>query len=208
MSLTIEQQDLRDAVRGLLGSAGATAGAPAGDSAWPRLCGEVGVAGLGIPERYGGTGGGAAEVGVVMEELGRELVASPMLGSTVLAAQALLGSGDEAACERLLPGIADGSVAAALAWATRAGRWDGGDVGCVCREDGELDGEAHYVLDGMAAGVLLVAARGPGGAGLFEVDPGQDGVSRTASVTMDQGRPLAVVRLAGVRGRRIGGDAA
>jgi alkylation response protein AidB-like acyl-CoA dehydrogenase len=216
MSLTIEQQELRDAVRGLLRSAGATAGATAGDSAWPRLCGEVGVAGLGIPERYGGTGGGAAEVGVVMEELGRELVPSPMLGSTVLAAQALLGSGDEAACERLLPGIAGGSVTAALAWATRAGRWDGGAAGCVCREGRELagegdvvlDGEAHYVLDGAAADVLLVAAREAAGAGLFEVDPGQDGASRTASVTMDQGRPLAVVRLAGVRGRRIGGDAA
>ena len=86
MSLTVEQQDLRDAVRGLLGSAGATAGAAAGDSAWPRLCGEVGVAGLGIPVRYGGTGGGLAEVGVVMEELGRELVPAPMLGSTVLTA--------------------------------------------------------------------------------------------------------------------------
>jgi alkylation response protein AidB-like acyl-CoA dehydrogenase len=216
MSLTIEQQDLRDAVRGLLGSAGATAGATAADSAWPRLCGEVGVAGLGIPERYGGAGGGAAEVGVVMAELGRELVPSPMLGSTVLAAQALLGSGDEAACERLLPGIADGSMTAALAWATRAGRWDGGEAGCVCREGGELDGEAHYlldgeahyVLDGAAAGVLLVAAREAAGVGLFEVDPGRDGVSRTASVTLDQGRPLAVVRLAGVRGRRIGGDAA
>jgi len=212
MSLTAEQQDLRDAVRGLLASVGATAGSMAGDSAWPRLFAEVGVGGLGIPERFGGSGGGAAEVGVVMEELGRELVPSPMLGSTVLAAQAVLASGDEAACERLLPGIADGSVAAALAWATPAGRWDGGDVGCVCRDGGEayyaLDGEAHYVLDGDAARVLLVAAREPAGVGLFEVDAGQDGVSRTASVTMDQARPLAVVRLAGARGRRIGGDAA
>ena len=208
MSLTIEQQDLRDAVRGLLGSAGATAGVAAGDSAWPRLCGEVGVAGLGIPERYGGAGGGPAEVGVVMAELGRELVPSPMLGSTVLASQALLASGDKAACERLLPGIADGSMTAALAWTTRAGHWDGGDVGCVCRDSWELDGEAHYVLDGDAADVLLVAAREAAGVGLFEVDPGQDGVSRTASVTMDQARPLAVVRLAGVRGRRIGGGGA
>jgi hypothetical protein len=43
--------------------------------------------------------------------------------------------------------------------------------------------------------------------GLFEVDPGQDGVSRTASVTMDATRALAVVRLTGARGRRVGGDA-
>ena len=68
----------------------------------------------------------------------------------------------------------------------------------------ELDGEAHYVLDGTGADILLVAA----GAGLFEVDPGQDGVSRTASTTMDPARSLAVVRLTGARGSRVGGDAA
>jgi alkylation response protein AidB-like acyl-CoA dehydrogenase len=210
-------RDLRDAVRGLLASAAASAAASAGASAggsaggeggaaWGRLCREVGVAGLGIPGRYGGAGGGAAEVGVVMEELGRGLTPSPMLGSAVLAAQALLGTGDDAACERLLPGIADGSATAALAWTTRAGRWTAGEVGYrAARVAGgwELDGEAHYVLDGDAADVLLVAA----GAGLFEVDPGQDGVSRTASVTMDATRPLAVVRLTGARGSRVGGDA-
>jgi hypothetical protein len=141
-----------------------------------------------------------------------------MLGSTVLAAQALLATGDEAACGRLLPGLADGSATAALAWTTRAGRWDSGKVGCVARsvsgvgrdalEGGwELDGEAHYVLDGHVADVLLAAAREPTGVGLFEVDPEQDGVSRTAAATMDASRPLAVVRLSGARGRRIGGDA-
>jgi alkylation response protein AidB-like acyl-CoA dehydrogenase len=214
MSLTAEQHDLRDAVRGLLASAStsvspstsASAGGEGG-AAWGRLCREVGVAGLAIPERYGGAGGGPAEVGVVMEELGRGLTPSPMLGSTVLAAQALLGTGDDAACERLLPAIADGSATAALAWTTPAGRWSIGEVGYRASE-ARLDGEAHYVLDGDAADVLLVAARGPAGVGLFEVDPGQDGVRRTASVTMDATRALAVVRLTGARGRRVGGDAA
>jgi len=205
VNLTTEQEDLRDAVRGLL------AGSPAGGSAWPRLCREVGVAGLGIPGRYGGAGAGPAETGVVMAELGRDLTPSPMLGSAVLAAQALLATGDEEACGRLLPAIADGSATAALAWTTRAGRWDVADVACVSGPFGgggwELDGEAHYVLDGEGADVLLVAARGPEGVGLFEVDPAQEGVRRTAAATMDVTRRLAVVRLAGARGRRIGGDA-
>ena len=206
MSLTAEQEDLRDAVRGVLASAASSR------SGWPRLCREVGVAGLAIPERYGGAGAGAAEIGVVMEELGRDLTPSPMLGSAVLAAQALLGTGDEAACARLLPAIADGSATAALAWTTRAGRWDSGEIGCAFRPVGgggwELDGEAHYVLDGVSADVLLVAAGGPAGVGLFEVDPGQDGVSRTAAIAMDLSRELAVVRLRGARGLRIDGDAA
>ena len=213
MSLTAGQQDLRDAVRGLLASAGAPADRWSGDgrSAWRRLCREVGVAGLAIPGRYGGAGAGPAEIGVVMEELGRDLTPSPMLGSAVLAAQALLATGDEAACGRLLPGIADGSATAALAWTTRAGRWDSGEVAYVSRPVGgdawQLDGEAHYVLDGEGADVLLAAARGPAGVGLFEVDPGQDGVSRTAAVAMDATRPLAVVRLSRARGRRVGGEA-
>ena len=205
MSLTAEQEDLRDAVRGLLASAGDPG------TAWGRLSREVGAAGLAIPERYGGAGAGPGEVGVVMEELGRELTPSPMLGSAVLAAQALLATGDEAACGRLLPAIAGGSATAALAWTTPAGRWDSGEVAYRAREGRgsrwELDGEAHYVLDGAEADVLLVAARSPAGVGLFEVDPGQDGVRRTASTTMDLTRPLAVVRLSGARGQRVGGDA-
>ena len=64
------------------------------------------------------------------------------------------------------------------------------------------------MLDGDTADVLLVAARAAGETGLFEVDPGQDGVCRTASPGMDTTRRLAVVRLAGARGRRVGGDAA
>ncbi len=65
-----------------------------------------------------------------MEELGRSLTPAPMLGSAVLATRALLASGDEAACERLLPGLADGSQLAALAWTTAAGRWDPAEVAC------------------------------------------------------------------------------
>jgi alkylation response protein AidB-like acyl-CoA dehydrogenase len=210
VSLTEEQRDLRDAVRGLLDRAGQVQG-----SRWRRLCREVGVAGLAIPERYGGAGAGPAETGVVMEELGRDLTRSPMLGSAVLAAQALLATGDDAACARLLPAIAAGSATAALAWTTPAGHWDSGEVAAQARETGhgredgwELDGEAHYVLDGDTADVLLVAARTGGQTGLFEVDPAQDGVGRAASPAMDMTRRLAVVRLTGARGRRVGGDAA
>src|SRR5579864_5203497 len=109
-----------------------------------------------------------------MEELGRDLTCSPMLGSAILATQALLASGDDAACGRLLPAIADGSAMAALAWTTRVGHWDSGEVACTARQSGgsdwELAGEAHYVLDGDTADVLLVAARGPAGIGLFDVD--------------------------------------
>jgi alkylation response protein AidB-like acyl-CoA dehydrogenase len=96
-----ELDALRDAVRGLAGKT----------DAWQRLCAEVGVAGLLVPERLGGAGAGLAEACVVLEELGRVLSPAPML-QTVIATQALLGAGDE----RHLPAIAEGSLTPTLAW--------------------------------------------------------------------------------------------
>ncbi len=242
MELTDERRDLRDAVRGLLAQ---QQRGDAGDdkSLWRRLCGEIGVAGLAIPQRYGGAGAGPVETHIVMEELGRGLTCSPLLGSAVLAAQALLASGDTAACQRLLPAIADGSAVAALAWTTPAGHWDPGEAACAAHpaarttaadaiqaiarppaprwhrrgrapqasvpsvsspDDWVLTGEAHHVLDGDQADVLLAAARTPGGVGLFEVDPRGRGVTRAAVTTMDTTRRLAIVRLDRAPGRPIG----
>ena len=211
MELTSEQRDLRDAVRGLLTryqGAAPEPGDPGYDQAlWQRLCGEIGVAGLAIPARYGGAGAGPAETHVVMEELGRGLTPSPMLGSAVLAAQALLASGDAAACQRLLPAIADGATIAALAWTDQSGHWDPRKAAFGATSDHVLTGEAHYVLDGDVAGVLLAAAHTPGGVALYEVDPQHTGVTRGAVTTMDTTRRLAVVRLDGVPGLLLAGHA-
>ena len=106
MELNPEQRDLRDAIRGLLTRRGTGE-----EGLWPRLAG-IGVPGLGVPERYGGAGAGPVETHIAAEELGRDLTPSPLLGSAVLAAQALLATGDEEACGRLLPAIAAGSRAA------------------------------------------------------------------------------------------------
>jgi alkylation response protein AidB-like acyl-CoA dehydrogenase len=176
--MNTELADLRDAVRGLIARGGG----------WQQLCAQIGVAGLAIPERYGGHGAGAAETGIVMSELGRELVSSPMLGSSVLAAQALLATGDQSACERLLPGIADGSRVAALAWDP-----------AFSFADGAISGRARFVLDGASADVLLAATD----AGLFEVDVAA--AKRIAVPAMDSTRELAEIWLDGAAGVSIGG---
>ncbi len=211
MRLTREQDDLRAAVRGLLDRypAGPDAGDAAEDRLWQRLCAEIGVGGLAIPERFGGSGAGPVEVHVVMEELGRSLTPSAMLGSAVLAAGTLLAAGDEAACQRLLPGLADGSQTAALAWTTEAGRWDPARVACRASATAAsgwiVTGETHYVLDGARASVLLVPARLPDGRiGLFDVLPRQPQVTRAACTSVDGSRRLSVVRLDAARARRIG----
>jgi hypothetical protein len=207
MHLTADQEDLRAAVRGLLDRY-----ATADDrQRWQRLCAEIGVAGLAVPERFGGAGAGPVEVQIVMEELGRLVGASPMLGSAVLATGALLASGDEAASARLLPGLIAGTETAALAWTTEAGRFDPAEVACAAAPaepaglGWSLIGTAHYVLDGAEASVLLVAARVPDGTlGLFEVPPDQPAVTRSVSTSVDESRRLAVIRLAAATGRRLG----
>jgi alkylation response protein AidB-like acyl-CoA dehydrogenase len=235
VSLTDEQRALRDAVRALLarqqrhppardrgngahGHDRPDYGQAGYDQAlWQRLCGEIGIAGLAVPECYGGAGAGPVETHVAVEELGRDLTPSPMIGSAVLAAQALLASGDGAACRRLLPPIADGTAIAALAWTGPDGHWDPGEAACraaaptaTAATPGHwvLNGAAHHVLDGAAADVLLIAARMPDGVGLFEVDPWHSGVTRSAVTTMDGTRELAIVELKDVPGRRIGDRAA
>lgn len=170
---------------------------------WSVLCGQIGVAGLAVPEEYGGAGATMAEVHVVLDELGRTLTPCPMLGSAVLGAQAVLAVGDDPACERLLPGIAAGETIAALVWTGEDGTWRP-DAPAVTAEHEVLDGAAHYVLDGDIADVLLVAARTADGVGLFEVDPQAPGVRCVQTQALDQTRRLARVELSGVAAQRLG----
>jgi alkylation response protein AidB-like acyl-CoA dehydrogenase len=163
---------------------------------WRTLC-DMGVAGLAIPEQYGGADAGAPATAAAMIELGRTLTPSPLLGSAVLAGQLLLALGDGAACERLLPGIGSGEIVAALAWSGADGEWDAPPIRCVA---GRLDGTAHYVLDGDTADVLLVVAADAAGVAVYEVDHAE----RQHTPTMDATRRLATVTCTGATGMRIG----
>src|SRR6202035_5394684 len=135
---------------------------------WRRLCGEIGVAGLAIPERYAGAGAGPVEIHIVMEELGRHLTPAPMLGSAVLATRALLSAGDDAACRRLLPGLAAGTTTAALAWTGPAGHWNPAEVACRASAEASdaarrASGEAPDAARRGFAGTAHVARRGSAG---------------------------------------------
>lgn len=81
------------------------------ESLWALLCEQVGATALVVPEEFGGAGGELADAAVVFEELGRALVPTPLLGTT-LAEMALLAADapDAAALERL----AGGGVVGAL----------------------------------------------------------------------------------------------
>ena len=76
---------------------------------------EMGWTGTIIPEEYGGSDVGYRSMGVVLEELGRNLVAAPLIGSAVGAASALKLGGSDAQKSAWLPRIADGSAIGAIA---------------------------------------------------------------------------------------------
>jgi alkylation response protein AidB-like acyl-CoA dehydrogenase len=76
---------------------------------------EMGFSGLLVSEQFGGSGLGCVEAGIVMEEIGRTLMPSPFLATSVLAASTLSRGGSEAQKAQHLPRISDGSLLAALA---------------------------------------------------------------------------------------------
>ncbi|MHC6153407.1 acyl-CoA dehydrogenase family protein [Bradyrhizobium elkanii] len=199
--LTEEQSMLRDSARGLISDKAPVAHLrslrDAKDAAgfsrdlWKTFA-EMGFSGLLVPDQFGGSGLGCVEAGIVMEEIGRTLMPSPFLATSVLAASALSRGGSEAQKAQHLPKIADGSLLAALAidegakhrplqtklQATRSGNGF------------KLSGDKAFVVDGHTADLLIVAARSAGSAGdkngltLFLVDPKAKGlaIERTAMV--------------------------
>ena len=185
-------------------------GEPYDAGVWKQMTAQLGLAGLTIPESYGGVGAGYSALSVALTELGAGLVASPLL-ACVLAAEVLLKLDDDAAKDELLPRIAGGELIATLAVASSAG----GRVTAAGTGDGPvvsgavLTGSVSPVLNGAEADVLLVPAEGgDGDTVIYLVDGGADGLSRTRLTAVDHSRSLARVALAGTPARALTGDAA
>ncbi|QGG95899.1 acyl-CoA dehydrogenase family protein [Actinomarinicola tropica] len=161
---------------------------------WNQMGQEMGLQGLIIPEEFGGQGYGYVELIVVLEEMGRRLLCAPYFSTVVLAANTLLESGDDAAKQKHLPGIAAGETIATLALTEANGRWDEEGVTATATQSGDswtISGEKMFVLDGHTANLIIVAARTGSGVSLFAVDGDASGLTRTALATMDQTRKQA-----------------
>ncbi len=171
--LTEEQVMLRDSARGW-----AQANAPVSafrkvrDSENPlgfdaptfKSIAEMGWTGVVIPEAYGGSEFGYRSIGVVLEELGRKVVAAPLIGSAVGAASALVLGGTEAQKKAWLPKIAEGTAIAALA-IDEGPKYAPEKIALAATKKGSgysLSGYKTFVMEGMAADVFVVAARTSG----------------------------------------------
>ena len=200
--LNEEQRLLRDTARDFLSSSAPVRALrklrdehdPLGyDTGLWRQMAQLGWASIILPEEYGGLDFGFTGLGVVLEECGRTLAASPLFATAAVGASALLLGGSEQQKTELLPRLASGELTLALALeeaphhrpthiATRATPRDDGFV---------LDGSKVFTLDGHSADKLIVAARSGGesdsvqGISLFLVDRDATGVHCTRTVMAD-----------------------
>jgi acyl-CoA dehydrogenase len=136
---------------------------------------DLGWSAIAIPETYGGLGMGLGSVVPVIESMGRQLMASPMLNTTV-AAMALDAAGNEQQKGHWLPKLATGSIAT-FALTEEDGSWDLRDVQASATAEGDslvLSGTKTFVLDADAADVILTSVRYEGAAHLVlieDIDP-------------------------------------
>jgi pimeloyl-CoA dehydrogenase small subunit len=160
---------------------------------WSRYA-ELGFLGLPFAEEYGGFGGGAIDIMLIMEGLGRVLALEPYLATVVLAGTAISIAGSAAQKAALIPQIAAGELRLAFAHGERQARYDLADVMTTARRKPGgwvLDGAKSVVTHGDGADKLVVSARtagergDPDGIGLFVVDAAAHGVARRSYKTRD-----------------------
>jgi acyl-CoA dehydrogenase len=183
-----------DAFRALRDSKAPERYAPA---LWAEMA-QMGFAGTLIPESHGGSGFGYAGAGLIAEQAGRVLAASPFL-SCALAAEILSRDG-KSEQQALLGRLADGSLLVAFAIDEKA-RHDPENlsVRAVAHGGGYvLDGVKRMVIDGGVADKLIVAAAAEAGPVLLLVDAAATGVAVDALDLLDS-RNAANVSFTGVK---------
>jgi alkylation response protein AidB-like acyl-CoA dehydrogenase len=170
---------------------------PEGMSAafWEKFA-ELGVLGALVREEDGGFGGAGFDIAVVFEALGRGLVVEPLLGSAVLAAEAIAHAGSDAQ-RALLEGIVDGSTIAAFAHDEPGSHYEMARVETRAESSGDgwvINGAKSVVAQGEGSDVFVVSARTAGaiddeaGISLFLVPRGAAGVTVTGTPSIDGGR--------------------
>ena len=177
---------------------------------WSQMV-DLGWASIPFPEQHGGLAFGYKGLGVVTEETGRTLAASPLYATVWVGGTVLNLGGSSAQKAQWLPQVATGKLLLALALeeshrhnpygvATQAARAGGGYV---------INGEKRFVLDGHVADRIIVVARTAGAAGdrdglsLFLVDARADGVTATRTKMVDSRNAANLV----FQNVRVGEDA-
>ncbi|EJW21610.1 hypothetical protein IMCC14465_14060 [alpha proteobacterium IMCC14465] len=154
---------------------------------------ELGLAGILIPEAYGGTDFGVTGMGLVMEEAGRTLAATPLFSSSILSTLILLEAASEEQKQEILPAIAAGEMIIAVALEESGHHNPAAITMSGAKKDGGLvlNGRKTFVLDGHIADKLIIVARSSGekgdtnGLSLCLVDADATGLKVSRSKMVD-----------------------
>lgn len=144
-----------------------------------RHMAELGWLGIMVPEAYGGLGLGFAELAVVLQELGKGLMADPMV-PTAFAARVLQHGDNQVLKQALLPQVVDASLLPCVAWQEGLGGLDPAAIETRVKADGAdllLTGAKRFVAGAAGAGGFIVSARGAAGCGLYWVDAKAEGLT-------------------------------
>lgn len=161
-------------------------------AAWKEMA-DLGFTGILVSETYGGTEFGPVGLGVVLEQAGRTIAATPLLSTVLLGSTAIQLGGTEAQRQTLLPEIASGNVVLALAL-EEGPHHNPTRIATSAKADGSdyvLNGDKTFVLDGHVADQLIVVARTSGetndrnGLTLFLVPSSTAGVTVTRTIMAD-----------------------
>lgn len=166
---------------------------------WTEMA-AMGWAGVIVPEEFGGAGLGYVGLGVVLEETGRTLVASPLHSTAMIGASALLLAGADAHKTEWLPRIAAGEVIVALA--VDEGPHHAPGKSALKFASGKLSGKKTYVADGHIAELIIVV----GADALYLVKGDAAGLTRRELITVDS-RGAADLTFDGAAAEKMNGGA-
>lgn len=167
---------------------------------------EMGWTGAMFPESLGGYDFGYQGLGVILEETGRSLVASPLISTVALSGSLVLIAGNDEQHAEIIPAIVAGERLMSLAL-DEGHTHNPSHIECKATKSGDgytISGEKRFVLDGHVANQFIVAARTSGNANdengitLFLVDANASGVSTTRTHMVDS-RNAAIVKFDNVQ---------
>ena len=166
------------------------------DALWTKMT-EMGWMGMRIPDTYGGIGLELMDLCIVLEEMGRAVLAGPFFATVLLASEFVLEAGKDFQKQHYLPKIAEGKIRGTLALFEADSGANPEYVRMEARKEGEsflLKGRKLFVPDGHVSDFMVVAARTEqadnpaSGITLFLVPTKTKGVIITPFITMDGSR--------------------
>jgi alkylation response protein AidB-like acyl-CoA dehydrogenase len=159
---------------------------------WHGFCQELGLAGVALPEVFGGAGLGMVEFAILAEAAGAHVAAIPML-SLAMPARAIATGGSDTQKAEWLAKLAAGNDIGACAGAQT-----------LKVENDSLTGQFDFVPHGASATMFVLG----GNQGAWIVQADAFGLSISSHMTMDQTRPYATLTLDQVRGDPLPAGAA